>query len=382
MSQNISPTKSSLALKTRNSQYNAGLAMQNHGMVLDEKESFFARWNNMETQGMAEDEKQLRKKYLLLEGLIESIITSERPSGVKPASAAKISAYRAEYARHNEATFLHIMWPLLMKDGYHAVKDSAHFTNEEKDLIQAEDTIYKDFLTNEGIVMTLDTDILRDMIPSIHEEVEFETNLAKALAKDKDKKMKNPRPDYAYGFSPSALPGPIGVPIPGLILAMMDIAPRTRHAFFFAEGKPDGGSVAAAEDQARRGGATLVGAHRDLIATVKELPDVPGPDLDTVVFSVTISPQGYGFYVHWYEGPSTKALYHMTKFDEVSLYGKANHEKIRRNLHNIIEWGSTKRCYELKLLHEQIATWCRLQPRGPQQEEEDEPEEAEMSSPK
>ncbi|KAL8683901.1 MAG: hypothetical protein Q9186_000112 [Xanthomendoza sp. 1 TL-2023] len=361
-SQNISPTKSSLALKTRNSQYNAGRAMDNQGMVLDEKESFFARWNNMTTQGMAEHDKELRNNYLLLEGLIESITASERLSGVEPASAAKITAYRAEYARHNEATFLRIMWPLLMKDGYHAVKDSARFSKEEKDLIKGEDTIYKDFLTNEGIVMTLDTDILRDMIPSNHEDPEFETNLAKALAKDKDRKMKNPRPDYAYGFSPSTLPGPTGVTIPDHILAMMDIAPRTRHAFFFGEGKTDGGSVAEAEDQARRGGATLVGAHRDLIATVTELLDVPGPDLDTIVFSVTISPQGYGFYVHWYEGPSTKALYHMTKFDEVSLYSKVDHEKIRRNLHNIIEWGSTKRCFQLMMLHEQIGRWCRHTP--------------------
>ncbi|KAI4242038.1 MAG: hypothetical protein L6R40_004265 [Gallowayella cf. fulva] len=166
-------SKASSSLTPRNSLYNAGLAMQARGMVRDEKGTFFARWNNMNTDGMTDEEKEVRDKYRRFDSTIDDITVTERLSGVKPASAEKISAYRAEYERHNEATFLRIMFPLLMKDGYHVVKDSTRFSQEQKDLIKAEDLIYKDFLTNEGIIMTLDTDILRHTIPSTHPDTDL-----------------------------------------------------------------------------------------------------------------------------------------------------------------------------------------------------------------
>ncbi|KAI4242039.1 MAG: hypothetical protein L6R40_004266 [Gallowayella cf. fulva] len=140
---------------------------------------------------------------------------------------------------------------------------------------------------------------------------------------------------------------------------MIDIAPRARHVFLIGEGKTDGGSAAAAEDQARRAGATLVHAHRDLIASIRFVPDAPGLDLETYVFSFTMSPQGLAFWIHRYEGPNDVGRYHMTKFDEVAIHGKANLEKIRRNLHNIIEWGSITRYQQLKILHKHIEQWCR-----------------------
>lgn len=105
------------------------------------------------------------------------------------------------------------------------------------------------------------------------------------------------------------------------------------HPFLVVEEKSDAGSVATAEDQARRAGATLVNASRELQAAVGELPDLEGPDEDSFVFSCTTSPSGVQIWVHWYEGPSTKQLFHMNLIMSGNINIEDQAEQERKALH-------------------------------------------------
>ncbi len=81
-----------------------------------------------------------------------------------------IKKYLHTVARMNKATFLHIIFPLLTKNGYQLVKDRADFTAEEKEMLKNNGSIYRDFLTEGGIMLTLDNEFLRTLVPSIYSD--------------------------------------------------------------------------------------------------------------------------------------------------------------------------------------------------------------------
>ena len=82
---------------------------------------------------------------------INGIVAPERLSETRQESARKFQIYMKTFGRLNEATFLRVIWPLLMKDGYHAVKERADFTEEEKEILRDEkNEIEKDDVEGPG----------------------------------------------------------------------------------------------------------------------------------------------------------------------------------------------------------------------------------------
>lgn len=159
------------------------------------------------------------------------------------------------------------MIPILQGDGYHvAVKPV--FAPGEEEKHREEDKEWKDFLADEKVIVTLSKDFTRTLLPS-----KFSANpslideIAKELAKDKD--MTNPRPDLIFGLLRKKHPLAIETQIPPHLHELLEIAPGMHHAFLIIEGKSHSGSSAKAENQARRGGATLVKALRSLRAKVE-----------------------------------------------------------------------------------------------------------------
>ena len=162
---------------------------------------------------------------------------------------------------------------------------------------------------------------------------------------------------------------------------MLEIVPDVRHAFLIIEGKSHAGSSVVAENQARRGGATLVKAARKLRAILQEgstsssnddapeleeyeAPGSPGtsvaqlkqkraikPDLNTFVFSVTISPLHFTVWVHWYD--EGNQLYHMNLVDSFAVRGAKGPNPIRWAMHNIVQWGANDRANQhFQLIHD------------------------------
>ena len=191
--------------------------------------------------------------------------------------------------------------------------------------------------------------------------------------------MTNPRPDMTFGLKREE--DSFTTSIPQHILDLLWIAPGIHHPFLILEGKSHSGSSATAENQARRGGATLVKASRALWAilegNVPTLPDLSKqeaegladidndenhsvkPDLKSFVFSITISPTNFSIWVHWYDMGNHH--YHMNLVESWSLQNSKGPVQIRWAWHNIIEFGVwTRRAQNeelLKLIRRYAITW-------------------------
>lgn len=335
---NVSPSKVAALAKQRKNAYNVGQAMQKHGMV-KQSEAFY-------------DFPQFVDK-------VTSIIKPERSSHMLPESARKFQKYLEVFEHMNENTFLHIMFPLLMKDGYQLVKDRADFTDKEKDILKNSGSIYRDFVMDEGIMTMIDNLFLTTLIPSIHSDPKFEMEMAKALQKIANVAQATPKPDFVFGLRPSKVTILADVLLPENIEALLGIAPGMYDPHLIVEGKAESGSAAEAENQARRGGATVVHANRMLRATVGDLLDIDGPDFDSFVFSITMSPNLFEVWVHWYQGPECSQVYHMNRVSTLPLYGYENLDAIRRVLHNVQEWSIDDRFHQRQPLFQRIRDYAR-----------------------
>ena len=251
---------------------------------------------------------------------------------------------------------------------------------------------WKDFLVDEGVVYHLDKDFARTLLPGKFDEDSSLTNeLTRYLAKEAG--MINPRPDMVYGLKSEKHSIAVGTEVVPSILELLEIVPDVRHAFLIIEGASHAGSSAIAENQARRGGATLVKAARKLRAILQEestssteddAPDledfeIPGsvgspgstgrsvaqlkqkrgvkPDLDSFVFSVTISSLHFTVWVHWYD--EGNQLYHMNLVDSYAVRGAKGPNPIRWAMHNIVQWGANNRANQNSQLIRDIEAYSK-----------------------
>ncbi len=319
--------------------------------------------------------------------LVTGIVSAERGSAMKTASVKRFRASVKRYEWSNEATFLHHIIPILHGFGYHVKVDPEQDKYLEKGKLE-----WRDFLVDEGVVYHLDKDFARTLLPGKFDEDSSLTNeLTRHLAKEAG--MINPRPDMVYGLKSDKYSIAVGTEVPPSILELLEIVPDVRHAFLIIEGKSHAGSSAIAENQARRGGATLVKAARKLRAILHEestssneddAPDleefeVPGslgspgspggsiaqlkqkrgvkPDLDSFVFSVTISPLHFTVWVNWYD--EGNQLYHMNLVDSYTVRGAKGPNPIRWAMHNIVQWGANDRANQNSQLIRDVEAYSK-----------------------
>ena len=249
---------------------------------------------------------------------------------------------------------------------------------EQENAYRNEERIWRTFLSDEKVVNVLDKDFARTLLPGgFLKQPLLVEEITKHLAKDKG--MTNPRPDMTFGLKREE--DSFTTSIPQHILDLLWIAPGIHHPFLILEGKSHAGSSATAENQARRGGATLVKASRALWAildgNVSTLPDLSNqeaevlaeannnetypikPDLKSFVFSITISPTNFSIWVHWYDMGNHH--YHMNSVESWSLQNSKGPAQIRWAWHNIIEFGVwTRRAQNedlLELIRQYVITW-------------------------
>ena len=225
----------------------------------------------------------------------------------------------------------------------------------QENAYRREERIWRTFLSDEKVVNILDKDFARTLLPGgFSKQPLMVEEITKHL--EKDKGMTNPRPDMTFGLKREE--DSFTTSIPQHILDLLWIAPGIHHPFLILEGKSHSGSSATAENQARRGGATLVKASRALWAIVEgnisTLPDLSDqeangladtddetcpvkPDLRSFVFSITISPTNFSIWVHWYDMGNHH--YHMNLVESWSLQNSKGPAQIRWAWHNIIEFG-------------------------------------------
>ncbi len=128
--------------------------------------------------------------------------------------------------------------------------------------------------------------------------------------------------------------------------------------FLIFEGKAAGGRLADAENQAIRGGATLVFSRRILNHKAGLLHST-GPNKQSFVFSMALDCYGARMWVHWCEVQPGKApasaqdntflangyydTYHVDSLASYNFYKLEEVRDLTRTLNNILDWECLQR---------------------------------------
>ena len=193
---------------------------------------------------------------------------------------------------------------------------------------------------DDDIIANINVEFTGHLLPSW--KLDYVDAITKKLAKTAG--MTNPKPDFVYGIREDRFP-PNNETLSSYLKALIGVVPGMIHPFLLVEGKSRAGVAADAENQAIRGGATLVRARRELHARVllDKNAEPEGPDFSSFVFSCTITPQVATIWVHWCHHAGSVDTYHM---NEVSDHLLSRHNELislRQNVHNIMDWGGLTR---------------------------------------
>ena len=250
-------------------------------------------------------DQEAYQKYPQFKKTVQDIVHAKRDSIMSTEELEEFFEQRRYLKRLNEDTYLHNLLPLIISRKY--VKKEAKPTDgdrviEEADLQRFETAAEnsepnktkarKDYIftsrrwIQDGILVKMNANLLPAAIPNRFGGEGYLPQIAAALAKEQG--LTEARPDYLYAIKPDAYRDE-SVTLSPHLQALLGVAPGVQHPFFIVEGKSEQGSVADAQNQARRGGASLVHTTRSLLAYIGE-SDVEGLDTRTFIFSATMSP--------------------------------------------------------------------------------------------
>ena len=200
--------------------------------------------------------------------------------------------------------------------------------------------------------------LCKDLLPS------WKKGQLKSLEKAMEKEIgiSEPRPDYCFGLEWNMHPNIINTSIDEYTRVLIGVRSNLLYPFLIFEGKGARGSLADAENQAIRGGATLVYARR-ILNYKAGLPYSTGPDKQSFAFSMTLDCYTATVWVHWCEVQPREAdietedntslakeyyeTYHMDSLVSCHFFNPKNVQDLMRTLNNILDWGCLQRKKEI-----------------------------------
>ncbi|MCJ1279856.1 hypothetical protein MMC21_007680 [Puttea exsequens] len=186
----------------------------------------------------------------------------------------------------------------------------------------------------------------------------FETYNAKEYG------LSEPRPDYCYGIVKNRFPDVNAAHISEYASVLIGVASNLLHAFLIVEGKSSKGSLADAENQAIRGGATIVYARR-ILNNKAGLPESVGPDRRSFSFSLTVDFGIARLWVHWCEVqkrqpgldidpadttwilPDYYETYHMDCLVSCDFFKTEDVRSFQAAIKKVLDWGCLQRKSEV-----------------------------------
>ncbi|KAL8951670.1 MAG: hypothetical protein Q9222_002376 [Ikaeria aurantiellina] len=319
-----------------------------------------AQWvaHRLSNYRLYQGDRKAFAKYPEFQGQVRDIINAKRLSSVDPVDFAEFQQAWDVYHDKNEDTVLNELLPFFIKDK-RSISIKAGTPEEE-------DARHVVSYLQSGLVKISNREFQRSCLPLREEGMSIDKKLLDAMAKEDG--MTNPKPDRTFGIAISKLeslgnPSAGDLSAPAEIAVWLEVMRGVHHPFFLVEGKSYQGNLLDTQNQACRGGATLVSASRRLLATLGE-PDVIGPDTRTFVFSATLAPSIMDIWVHWAELPTQGALpiHHMNKLESKAIDDKANFGLLRKILHNILDWGCGSRLETLRpLLYPAMTNYAERQ---------------------
>ena len=320
--------------------------------------------------GMQIDVERLRENYKPFEDMARNIPSGERGSTMKQGSAEHIIRWIRQNKTRSEETIMAQLIPMIIPASR---KVQIHTTPEstiETDVLHMDATLQDSsqtyelkFFSDDGALVNINRQFNRDVLPTWL-KAEDQAQLRKMLAKEPG--MTAPKPDYTYGIRENQYPDIHSQRFSTHTRALMGVAPEMVHPYFIIEGKTTKGDLADAENQAIRGGATLVRARRLLNAKAGAGDDT-GPDSNSFVYSMTMDTNIARIWLNWCEILPVKKqeesvnddgypgdegelyeTYHMNPLYTALLDDEEMLKELRRKLNNIIDWGCIQRMNEIK----------------------------------
>lgn len=301
--------------------------------------------------GMPIDHPVFETKYSSFEEEVQKLLGGARNSAMKTSSAKGITRFiKGNYTLPEED----IMWQLLPM-----IAPMTHSTNEK----DSQGAWIVAHFSEDGAVVTKNRQFVKDLLPSWNSAREATdwSCLCKQMAKERG--MTHPKPDFTYGIRENHHPTINTKTFSPYTRALMGVAPFILHPYLIVETKTVNTSLIEAENQAIRGGATLVHARRLLNARSGKVDDL-GVDKDSYVFSMTMDTSTAKIWVNWCEidewepnNDGKKELfetYHMNELFKADLEDPAKLKLLRAKMHNIIDWGCGARMGEIREVMDRI----------------------------
>ena len=322
--------------------------------------------DRLELYGLYVNQVQALKKYPDFERMVRKILNEDRLSKATEYEQSEYELALDIYSYRNGDTFLNKILPFLIKDHRRitTLGKSANPAGSQGQSTSPEEpdpvSIVVSYLRS-AMEETVNRDFTRTFLPFRESESQLDEGVIKAMQKEDG--MTNPRPDRVYSVSKDRYTFPHGFRVPDKIGQYLEIVKDTHHAFFIIEGKSSTGIPEDAQNQASRGGASLVNSAR-LLRKEIGLLDVDtesvGPDVNTFVYSATLSPLLIEYWVNWAEvfivDGERKTRFNMSKLHSIAIGDTMNLGLLRRLNHNILDWGCGARFDGLKPVYEAIVT--------------------------
>ncbi|KAL8931863.1 MAG: hypothetical protein Q9211_006682 [Gyalolechia sp. 1 TL-2023] len=311
------------------------------------------QWVTARLEGyrLYQEDREAFAKYPQFQATVQNILNRKRKSLVDPVDFSEFQLAWDRYKDKNEDTVLNKLLPFFMKEK-RTVSVEGPFEEEDAHAVVS--------FMRSGLMEITNREFQRTCSPLREDGSPFDKKLLDAMAKEDG--MTNPKPDRTFGIFIRKDLFPVGFSTPPEVAVWLEVMRGVHHPFFIVEGKSYQGNLLDAQNEACRGGATLVGSARRLLSTLGE-PDIVGPDTRTFVFSATLSPGLMDIWVHWalVPVPGALPLYHMNKLMSKAIDDEENFSHLRKSLHNILDWGCGPRLTDLQPLYPSIIKYTERQ---------------------
>ena len=307
----------------------------------------------LELNSMFINDMEAYKRYPAVAESVKAIM-GHRESTMKPEQVEELARIRGDFECSTETTFLvNFMTKLIA--GKRLVKSAELSEPSDDD---------KQYIERSWSAERLRTIWLapfrKEALPALNT-----ANYDKALKEllDKSPRVTNPTPDMTFGLCQDAFTATDRI-INNKYFACVEACPQSLHSWFLVECKTTG-PVVDAINQACRGGAALVFTRRhfNAIPATKDISakDVPRQtnlshdeqqqeepkmaDLNSVAFSMVLTPHIANIYVHWAEIQGNSIRYHMNMVQDRSISSPIGTGlgELRRDVDNILDWGTLGR---------------------------------------
>lgn len=345
----MTPKKTATSSSSTNSRNLAGIRAilrQNHLLIEDDEA--FERYPNV---GHAASD----------------ILSRDRNSRMSPSSHETVRSVRKSYATANELTFLAELWAVLLQK-----------TRELQQLDARQKIAWVQKAWKQDFCRTnWSADFVHDSIPPIMATTVVQQKLLDSLPR-----VKNPKPDLAYGLQESAFTEE-EQHINGIFGKWSMLSPEAYHCFFAVEMKCANGTIEDAENQCCRAGAAMVHARmkfneqesqnrhcnqKTQPAAMPSNTEAGQPkltptrktcaDLESIAFSLALIPSKAHMFIHWAEiSPTAPIVYHMNlvnSYDFRAMTGSPFAD-LRHDIDNVLDWGILKRKQEISRVCKEIA---------------------------